>query len=276
MNILSAILHWSGLKISYLDQKSIRLDQEGQVKDEAPEQGYWRISILGKRAYHETVQSFPISDLKEIKAAVAIDPTAYAPFDTNLFFLRRIGQKQEHTLVNLWFVRPEAVQTFGLDRCFLTIPETALLSLQSEPLPRLTFIDQKENCLMVHVDKSGGVRSILAPKATESVEAFQRSLGPEGYNCVTRNFTISRDYYRNLLSGLKDGAITELAPFIQWRIDRKKFFTAPLRRAVLGISTMIMIYLMLWLGLPFMTVRQLKLENERLADSLGEALDRQA
>lgn len=276
MKLLPTILRRTGLKITYLTRKTVTLSHDGRAATTAPEeQEGRRLVILGKQAYHETVQSLPITDIKEIKAAVAIDPTAYAPFATDLFFMRRIGRKQERTLVNLWFVRPEAIQNHRLDRCWLTIPETALWSLPAEPRPRLDLIQQEEDRLMVHVDSAGGVRSTLATGTDEAVDNFRRGLGPEGCQCPVKHVASQREYFQSLVLCLKDASLADLAPFIRWRFDRRKFFTPSLRRAVAGLTAMLMVYLALWLGLPFWAARRLTRENKQLAAGIGEVLDRQ-
>lgn len=276
MKLPHAVWRWFSPKIAYLDRTAVILDQNGRVADDLCEQRSRRLSILGKQHYHETVHAFPISDMKEIRAAVAMDPTAYAPFSTDIFFMRRLGRRQDRTLVNLWFVRPTTVETFGLDRAVVLIPETLLWSLQRDTRPRLDIISRDEGrLLLIHVAREKGVYSMLAEDGAEAVESFRRSLGPEGGHCPANRISSRREYFQGLLRSLKDTAVTDLAPFVRWRMDRALFFTPAVRRTALSLTAMLLVYLMLWLGLPLMTARRLTLENEQLTQSLSDALAQQ-
>jgi len=107
MKIFNIWMSWLFSRFLYLDKTAVVLDRNGRELPEPALPGRYRAVLLGKHTYFETIAEFPFSDLKEITAAIRLSPGDYAPFHTDLFFVRRIGRQPDKTRVNLWFVRPE-------------------------------------------------------------------------------------------------------------------------------------------------------------------------
>ncbi len=275
MNFSRLLMRYLSPTVVYLDKVPFNLGLDGGVvSDNMPKKGC-RIMILGKHTYHETTVTFPFKNPKEIKAAVSLDQTAYAPFTTDLFFLRIISRKQENTLVNLWFVRPSMIDAIHQASPWVIFPETALWSLADAHKPCLYIISRKDDQLMVHLDSDGGVRSSLAPNDDEITDAFQKSLGPGGQNCPIERLVSYQEYYQGLLARLCEMSIADVSPFLGWRVDLKDFNTPFIRMTVISIAVWIILYGCIWAGLPYWKQRQLIQENEKLSANLGEVLHKQ-
>ncbi len=276
MNLPRLFMQWMNPLVMYLDKEPVSLGSDGVIETDAPLNRGCRILILGKHAYFETTAAFPITDLKEIKAAVTMDQAMYAPFATDLIFLRKIFRKNEHTLVNIWFVRPSAINIIEQLAPWIVFPETALWSLAEPHQSRLHVISRKDDLLMVHVDDDGAVRSSIAEDEDTDFETFKRSVGPAAQNCSVERLESTREYFKALLSCLSDASITDFYPFFRWRPDFKNFNTPFAKLSILSLTILIFLYGSIWAGLPYWKYRQLIQENEKLSENLGDVLDKQA
>jgi len=261
--------------VLYLDKVPLNMGLDGILVPGDMPQKKCRIMILGKHTYYETTATFPFKNPKEIKAAVSLDQTAYAPFSTELFFLRIISRKQENTLVNLWFVRPSTIDKIQQASPWIILPETALWSLSDAHKPCLYVISRKDDQLMVHLDGDGAVHSSLSPNDEKITDTFQKSLGAGGQNCPIENIASYQEYYQGLLARLGEISIPDVSPFLGWRVDSKKFNTPFIRITVISIAVWIILYGSIWVGLPYWKQRQLIQENEKLSANLGEVLHKQ-
>jgi hypothetical protein len=277
MNIFG---RWSSLLFSsvlYLGRTPVLLDRNGErIRENNAREGS-RAVILGKRAYFETIAEFPFSDMKEIKAAVMLSPTDYAPFATDLFFIRKIGRSNDRTRVNLWFVRPGIIEEIRGSAAWFVFPETALWSIDDRAGPRLYCFHRETDRLMVNVDAHGAVRSSLAENSGEDdIEAFRRSLGPRVADCATESLDSLQDYFHELSARLSKASIADLVPFFKWMPGSSKPDSRLLRRTAASLSALIFLYLIACAGLPLFMKQKLTAENEALSASLGEVLNRQA
>lgn len=128
-------------RVLYLDNTPVVLDRNGrQVKEKELHAGFQAI-LLGKRTYFETIAEFSFSDLKDIKSAVAPARLDYAPFATDLFFVRKISRNQECTRFNLWFVRPGISDEIRQHRPWFIFPETAFWSMKKVTSPVFTALN---------------------------------------------------------------------------------------------------------------------------------------
>ena len=89
----------------YLGEKTYLIDEGGEIKEVGSDYaGGARLIVLGKNHYFETLKTFSFSGIKDIRSAIRTDIHAYSPFDTDIFLIRKIGETDERTSVNLWFV----------------------------------------------------------------------------------------------------------------------------------------------------------------------------
>jgi len=232
--------------------------------------------ILGKPAYYENVAAFPFTDLKEIRSAVAMDQTSYAPFATDMFFIRRISRSQEGARVNLWFVRPAYIEQIRRYPAWLILPETAVWSAGTDSRGRIYKVSRGGDQLMIHVDKDGIVRSSLAENREADLEGFQRSLGPDVKDCSVEHLESSEQYFNGFFSRLEDASVADLIPFLAWRTRVKKINPVFIKRAAASLLILAAGYGLLWAGLPCWMARQLEKENQQLSENLGEVIARQS
>jgi hypothetical protein len=266
-------------KVLYLDTESahVVLDATGRLLENDPDLNSFRAVILGKRAYFETIAEFPFSDTREIKSAVSLSPADYAPFETQMFFMRRLGRSRERTRVNLWFVRPWAVEELKSHSPWFIFPETALWSINDNKQPRLFCLDRGADQLMIHVNAEGAVHSSLGKNSgPQDFEAFCRSLGPQSRNCPVKQVSSRQQYFEQLTGSLEKAPLADLFVFFRWIPGHAAWDARFFRRAAASLSAVILLYLFIWAGLPLYVKQKLESENQVLSQNLGEVLDRQS
>ena len=263
--------------VLYLDKTSVVLNREGARQDENAAQKTCRAAILGKRTYFETIAEFPFDDTREIKAAVRLAPSDYAPFETDLFFMRKIGRRQDRTRVNLWLVRPRAAELIRQSAAWFVFPETALWTVAKGQTPRIECIERETDRLLVHVDAQGGVRSSLDENGSQaSLETFQRSLGAQGAGCDIEQVSCERPYHAELLTRLFDAPVSNFLPFLRLLPAKTSFDARFARRAGAGLAALFLVYGALWAGLPMYLENRLARQNNALSDELGQVINRQS
>lgn len=139
-----------------------------------------RVAVLARKTYFETERTFPFTSLKDIRQAVATDVQTYCPFDTDLFFMRKIQQSDGKTRVNLWFVKKSVAQAVKQVSPVLVFPESFLFVFAPASQPALFAVSESQNYeLLVHVDESGAVKSlrIRSGEAEAQKENFLRLCG---------------------------------------------------------------------------------------------------
>jgi hypothetical protein len=265
-------------RVLYLDRTPAVLDRNGrQVKEKELHTGF-RTILLGKRTYFETIAEFSFSDLKDIKSAVALAPLDYAPFATDLFFVRKISRNQERTRVNLWFVRPGISDEIRQHRPWFIFPETALWSMDNGSFNCFYRLDQDMHQLMIHVDSEGGVRSSPAKNTSgqDNMQTFRMSLGPLGHDNPVIRFRSREEYFHALFKCLSEVSVMNLVPFFRYLPGQKKMDMKMLIRRAAGVLVIICLFMGIRSGLPLYMKYQLMRENTALTRDMGEVLDRQA
>ena len=135
-----------------------------------------RIVVLSKNTYFETERTFPFTPLKDIGAAVQTDTGAYAPFDTDRFFFRKIREADGSARVNLWFVKPEAAKALDRLSPICVIPETFLFVFMAPSWPAFFTVEKSpEKRLVVNVDTQGAVKSLFGRPDASARDGFLRS-----------------------------------------------------------------------------------------------------
>ena len=268
--LLGDALYWDeSIFLLRGDKTKIQVDLD-QIKSA-------RVVVLGKCWYFETTAAFPMGSLKEIRAAVAMDQETYAPFGGGVFFLRRIGQQDSKTLVNMWFVRPDILQDLNRLSPWMVFPETALWSSIRQMESALYVIRRSMDYLLVHVGKDRSVRSTLARNDTTDVVAFHRCLGWE----VDRPGDIPIDSFDDYLIGLQNCyqalPLADLAPFFRGRVPVGGHMNVSmLKWGLLPLLLMGFIYLGVISALPVYMEKKLLMENEALSIRLGDILTKQS
>lgn len=244
----------------------------------APSSGPHRLLVLAKETYFEKVQRFPFAGPGEIASAVRLDPGAYCPFSTDLFFFKRLKHPGGETDVNLWFVRPRAARLVTGElqpRPWVLVPETALLAGAAPGRERLYVVRRSCGWLLAYVDRNGLVRSTAAENDREDPAAFRRSLGREALAAPLVRFDDPEDYERHLGRVVSDLPLTALRAFSAgWAPDPARI--ASLKIPAVSVAVILALYGFGRLSLPLVLERHWKRENARLEETLSGVLELQA
>ena len=260
----------------YLGRNVYGINTGGDIFTESPESKLGsRLVILGKQAYFEMIAEFPFGNVKEIEAAIAMDPETYAPFQTPLFFIRKIIRHDDKTLVNIWFVRPEIVALIDRMSPWLIFPETVLWCLGAYPGNGLHIVKMPAGYLFVHF-LDGAIRSTSAENDDTDLIAFLRSIGRE----ASPADAVRTDHFETYLQYLRDAVpeipLSELRPFFKFRLRASDFDMRSLKRSFALIGITIVLYLAGWVGMPIYFKQRLIVENETISAVLNDILERQA
>jgi Tfp pilus assembly protein PilN len=270
-------MSWLFSRFLYLDKTAAVLDKNGKELPEPALPGRYRTVLLSKHTYFETITEFPFSDLKEITDAIRLSPSDYAPFHTDLFFVRRIGRQPDKTRVNLWFVRPEACDIIRRAHPWFVFPETGLWATGSRNTARCLGLEKKDGTLMVHVDTDGAVRSTMTSPGRADSQSFLRGLGPQGQDCPVETFSDLETYIQALLATVSGAGPLVLAPFLQVRPVGGH---GPLVRAGLktltGIALLLVLFFGIRAGMAVYVLQELKQTNQTLTRDLGDVLEKEA
>ena len=260
----------------YMGRNVYDIRNDGQVFPENPDHDpAARMVILGKHTYFETVGEFPFGNLKEIRAAITMDPAAYSPFATRLFFVRRIGVRDDKTLVNLWFVRPEIVSELEQVGPWLIFPETALWCLGAQTDNGLYIISQPDGYLLVHY-MNGMIHSTLAKNDDSDLSTFRRSMGKDISQTETIRTNDFHTYLNDLRAAVPTVSLSDMALFFSPGFQSGQIDQRMLRRGLASLGLMAVLDASVWAGMPMYIRHQLMQENETVSANLGDILDKQA
>jgi hypothetical protein len=149
----------------YIDDPLIKSDEKTNP----------RVVFLSRSVCFETVKQFPFSATRDIKDAIMSDILEYCPFETDLFFIRKIHEKDGKTAVNLWFVLQQAADIVFRLTPWLIVPETFLLSTLADASSGV-FQAAKPGgqTLYFYVNKKSALKSAQTQNAMEA-NAFLRT-----------------------------------------------------------------------------------------------------
>ena len=264
-------------KILYLADKNIVLQADGTPQEGAlPDKVKPSVVILAKHFYFETVIAFPFAALKEISAAVKMDVLAYCPFETDLFFVRKISLAGDQTKVNIWFVMPEAVDELTKTPPWLILPETFLLSVAAAGKPMVYAIECDGNKrLLTAVSQHGEVKSMQVGTGTTDSDFFRRSVGGD-INAYPQKELVVSAYYALLYSSINSLTLATVRTFFNPRaraldqLNKKQFFYGLCASFVIFCC-----YLSLSMFLPWQKLHKLEQEDAALSTRIVPLLSKQ-
>jgi len=234
------------------------------------------VIILGKKYYFETLKTFPFSGIKEIKSAIAIDISEFSPFNTDLFFMRKIGQENDSTRVNLWFVDEKIVEPIRSRSPLIIIPETALISFLEDDTRKIYSIDKDGETLLVYVGRDGVVKSTAAGRGKDDLESFRRSIGVEARDCSIRDLNGAEEYLPLLPRILDEIPWRVLLYFLNTGFfslsDHQKF----LKIGTAATAALFIIYTGIINLLPYFAEKKFQKEDQALTLNLSDPLKKQA
>ena len=117
------------------------------------------VVVLGKDTYYETVKSFPITSVQDIKEAVRMEGCETCPFPYGQVFVRAVKQSENQSLVNLWYIKERTMSRIERLKPYILIPETALFGyMQALSFPQQAPEAEREaetgKIVVVHKDAS--------------------------------------------------------------------------------------------------------------------------
>lgn len=272
--LLAAVLF---KKILYLGEKNYLIHRHGKIEEIGADYiGKVRLIVLGKKYYFETLKSFPFSNIKEIRSSIEMDITAFSPFKTDRFFVRKIGESDESTKVNLWFIDNKIANTLRTLSPLILIPETALLSFLDESSPRIYTIRNKdEESLSVYIGRDRAVKSMTSRQNRVDLERFRRSVGAEARDCPARDIVGIEEYlalFPAILYGMPMRSLLGFANPDSFSLKVNK------KQLSMGLATAAFLFL-LYTGLsgllPYYADKSLQEEDKTLFLSLSGLLKKQ-
>ena len=249
-----------GRSLLYLGEEVCLVNPAGEVTPVSPEGQRARIVVLGKCHYYETVRHFPIASLKEVAAAVNLDPDSFCPWPSSRLLLRRLAGDGEQSRVNLWFVRTEVDELLEALAPLVIIPETVLPAFDRQnSLPRIWRVPlAADRSLQVAVDREGAVRSLVGEDSDRSLELFRRAVGGAVADCPvveSKSFTDWLSYLGGFLKTLP------FPVFWDFRNPRLRFSGFDRRSLLLGgggVAVLLLLYALLSSGFLYYTAAQLR------------------
>ena len=177
--------------------------------------GKAHIVVLGKHHYYEKIHSFPFANIKEVREAVTMDISAYSPFDTPLFFMKKMDIPDGGCRVNLWFINPDAVEWVNRLSPLILVPESGLLALAKNSQETLYHIQKKENeALWVYVGKDLLTQSMNFFDGQMEQETFIRIIGGNPENHAVSKIADMQDYLETLHRVMMSMSFSAALPFL--------------------------------------------------------------
>ena len=231
--------------------------------------------ILAKRYYFETSATFPFSKTKEMRAAITMDMSSYAPFQTEYFFLMKVSEKDDGATVNMWFIDPALDSTLKTLSPRLIIPESALFSYFEEEKKQIYAIHNEEASLLVFKGSDGLTKSLMTQDADHTLEEFKRTIGAPANDCEVTPIRGMEAYLPLLGRTLHKMPFQRMLPFI----NRDPGSIAASRRHLKwGLGTaagMLLLFFGISFMLPYVALSRLEAEDRTLSTNLREVLKKQ-
>jgi len=264
-------------KILYIGKNECFIWRGGGIEEVgAGFKGKARFVVLGKEFYFETIRSFPFANLGEIRDAVKTDMATFSPFETELFFAKKIGGTGEHTSVNLWFVSPGILKRLRQLSPFLLIPETALFALHQDSKGTLYEINRNSGeSLFCYIGRDGGVRSTLSHGEQPDLQGFRRSVGREARDSTIKRVRDNHQYAQLLWEMLLGGSLLGFSPFLTIRSFSSGLEWPTVKRGLATALVMFLIYTFLSAFLPFYHLNRLIKEDKAISTNLASLLKKQ-
>ena len=264
-------------KILYLGEKNYFIHRHGKIEETGTDySGKVRLIVLGKKHYFETLKSFPFSNIKEIRSAIEMDITAFSPFKTDRFFIRKIADRDESTRVNLWFIDNKIANTLHTLSPLIIIPETAFLSFLDEGAPKIyTIRNKNEESLSVYIGRDRAVKSMASRHNRVNLQSFRRTVGAEARDCPARDIEGIEEYlalFPAILYGMPLKSLLGFANPDSFSLKVNK------KQLSMGLATAAFLFL-LYTGLsgllPYYADKSLREEDKTLSLSLSGLLNKQ-
>lgn len=256
-------------KFLYIGKKNYLIHRNGKIEVVKPDyREKNRLVILAKKYYFETLKSFPFSGIKEIKSAIAMDITAYSPFQTDSFFVKKIGQTDENTRVNIWFINNRIGNLLKDLSPLVVIPETALLSFLDEPVPMIYTIHNKDDeNFLVCIGPERAVKSIISRQM--DIESFKRIIGAGARDYPVRKILRFEEYLALFPGILYSLSLRNLSGFVNSDAFFLKINKVQLIMGLAATGLLFFLYTGLSGLLPYYVNKKLQKEDQALSIGLS-------
>jgi hypothetical protein len=234
-----------------------------------------RVVVLNKEHYFETTRTFPFSNIKEIASAIKMDMGAFSPIKTSRFFLRKTGQTNEVTNVNLWFVTEAVAELLRTVRPLLIIPETALLSFLEPGSARIYSVHKDDETLFVHIEPDGTVRSTTSRGRASDLQSFRRMIGFGARECSASDIA-GNDYLTLLPAMLEKVPLRTLVGFVNADFFPHAVNRRQLKRGLVVACCMVFLYMIAATLMPYLVAERLKEKDAALSNNLSGLMEKQA
>jgi hypothetical protein len=264
-------------RILYLGEKSYLVDKDGEIKEVGLDYAEKaRLVILGKNHYFETLKTFPFSSVKEIRSAVKTDIHAFSPFETDLFFVRRIGETGEKTSVNLWFVNKAGCERLQTLSPLFILPETALLPSVKGPYPIVYSVRKTDNDhLLSFVNEDGAARSMSLHGTQMDITHFKRAVGGDAKEYPVKAVTKWEDYLAMLQEALYDMPKKDFPIFTKPDYLSMNFNKRTWSVGIAVAAGLFFLYTGLSVLMPYLAAKDLDAEDKAISSNLSGLLAKQ-
>ncbi len=193
-----------------------------------------KMLILARHHYLEKVQSFPIVNRKDLKAAISFE-TADMLNDFYVFH-KVLKTENGSTQVVLWQIPKNIVP----NSVVLVIPETLLLQASLGQSEILTFAALQKNTTTVIAKTNHAFHSICQTNA--DVDAFAMSLGIQAVNI---DKLVTANIHEHLINGLKQHLLSALTHFLIIKTFDTQEFIKQAKKFVLPSLATFFVYLLM-------------------------------
>lgn len=233
--------------------------------------------ILARECYFETIKNFAFTNLKEIKAAIEMDRSAYSPLVEGRFFIRKLGDGgDEGARVNLWFVNEDTTRKLRRLSPLLVIPETAFLAFVNRGKRQIYAVSQEgEESFFAFIGRENGVRSLLSRGSRGRLDHFIRVIGAMAHDCPVTEIEGGKEPFSFFPAAVDALAFKDLWPFLAVASRSWKIRTQRAKSGLAAAAVIFGLYMLLSGGYPVLIHNRLARENQALAGSLAEVLAKQ-
>ncbi|NIA10210.1 MAG: hypothetical protein GWP10_10930 [Nitrospiraceae bacterium] len=268
-------------KFLYLGESGYLIHKDGRIEEVGIDYyGKVRLVIIGKQYYFEVLKTFPFSNIKEIKSTIETDITAFSPFETDRFFVRKIGVTDESTKVNLWFINKGIAEKLSRLSPLFLIPESAFLSFLDGDVASIYAIhnishDKNHETLYVYIGADRVVKSMILKEGEGDLQHFRRSVGGKAGDCSVKDIPGVMEYFSLFPDILYGMPVQGLLCFLNLDSMSLKVNKKPLKRGLVITAALFCIYTASSVLLPYFVARHLQEENRVLSLHLSGLLNKQ-
>lgn len=243
------LMHHLLPRLAYLDQgwHAVARAPSGQGVEMRPlSRRRPPVVVLGRRHYVETFRRYPITDRRDLLAAIRLDLEALSPFRARAGVSSRgwwwiAARDGEGSAVNFWFPTPEAED--ALDGAWLVLPETLLLA-HAPVADGCVLHVQGDPAYFFHVAPTTGVVSQVCAGLVRDAGDFLHMAGLR-VDGVPRRELAAAEKAAALLAGWERLEPRALSGLWQWRGGDPAFLARRWRRELGGVVALGVLYLAL-------------------------------